>query len=291
MDVPVPSTLVLLSIIGPNVLSGNATTQYTAIATFSDGSSKPVVASWGTDSPLVTISNSGLLSAGEVSSNLTVTLLASFVSGAVTQTASKSVTVFNSQPTPTFTLTVKVTPNYGSVMEHPDQPTYASGTPVLLTPLAFNGYQFANWSGDASGSMNPLVVTMDTNKIIMANFVSGVSLPRLMSSSISNGIFRFTLQGVIGSDYGVQVSSDLVRWVSLSTNTIPPIGSLALTDPLPTGQRERFYRAILLSQTAPVPVATVLIPAGSFQMGDSFAEARTDDTSELPIHSVTVSAF
>ncbi len=39
---------------------------------------------------------------------------------------------------------------------------------------------------------------------------------------------------------------------------------------------------------APAPAGMVLIPAGSFQMGDSFGEG---DSSERPVHSVTVSAF
>jgi len=39
---------------------------------------------------------------------------------------------------------------------------------------------------------------------------------------------------------------------------------------------------------APSPPEMVLIPAGSFQMGDSFGEGWGD---ELPVHTVAVSAF
>jgi len=42
-----------------------------------------------------------------------------------------------------------------------------------------------------------------------------------------------------------------------------------------------------LAQVQPLP-DMVLIPAGSFQMGDSFDEGDSD---ELPVHTVTVSAF
>jgi hypothetical protein len=41
---------------------------------------------------------------------------------------------------------------------------------VQLIATPNTGYVFSSWSGDASGSINPLVVTMDANKIITANF-------------------------------------------------------------------------------------------------------------------------
>ena len=67
-----------------------------------------------------------------------------------------------------FTLTVNA--QNGTVDRNPNQPTYASGTTVQLTPRPDPLYEFVNWTGDASGSANPLPVLMDRNKIINANF-------------------------------------------------------------------------------------------------------------------------
>jgi fibronectin type 3 domain-containing protein len=43
---------------------------------------------------------------------------------------------------------------------------------VELTATADSGYGFANWSGDAIGTSNPVLVTMDGDKSITANFIS-----------------------------------------------------------------------------------------------------------------------
>ena len=51
----------------------------------------------------------------------------------------------------------------------------------------------------------------------------------------------------------------------------------------------RFYRVVVLSaETSTTPSGMVLIPAGAFQMGDTFYEGAVF---EIPIHTVDVSAF
>src|SRR5262249_19744876 len=59
----------------------------------------------------------------------------------------------------------------GSVTKVPNQPLYDGGTGVQLTATPAADYVFQSWSGDASGSQNPLSVTMNTNKAITANFI------------------------------------------------------------------------------------------------------------------------
>ncbi len=58
----------------------------------------------------------------------------------------------------------------GSVGKSPIQASYNFGSSVVLTPTANSGYSFTSWSGDASGTSNPLSVIMDANKSITANF-------------------------------------------------------------------------------------------------------------------------
>src|SRR5206468_3460681 len=69
----------------------------------------------------------------------------------------------------TYTLSV-TTAGSGTVAKSPDQPTYNHGTVVQLTASPAAGWHFVGWSGDASGTANPLSVTMDGNKNITATF-------------------------------------------------------------------------------------------------------------------------
>ncbi|MBI2906268.1 MAG: hypothetical protein HYX92_01290, partial [Chloroflexi bacterium] len=95
-----------------------------------------------------------------------------------------------STPTPTstvpasarFTLTIQRQPVYGGQVSASPTPgadgKHASGTQVTLTVATWGPYAcnptpywtFTGWGGDASGSANPLTITMDSNKTIYAYF-------------------------------------------------------------------------------------------------------------------------
>ena len=85
----------------------------------------------------------------------------------ITMTADRTITA--TFTINTYTLSVSSGAN-GSVTKSPDQPAYDHGTIVQLTAVPLTGYHLANWGGDASGSANPLAVTMDGNKTISATF-------------------------------------------------------------------------------------------------------------------------
>ena len=53
----------------------------------------------------------------------------------------------------------------------PTDGTYDSGTVVELSATADEGYVFDGWSGNASGTDNPLQITMDADKNITALFI------------------------------------------------------------------------------------------------------------------------
>jgi hypothetical protein len=77
-----------------------------------------------------------------------------------------------------YSLTIASDPIGSSTFHAPTQNCpggYTSGTVVQLTALPVSGYVFQNWSGDASGNVNPLSIEMDGNKNISAN-LRGVSL-------------------------------------------------------------------------------------------------------------------
>ena len=83
-----------------------------------------------------------------------------------------------------FTLTVNVNGS-GAVNRDPTNSIIPSGANVILTAIS-NGpsWYFASWSGDATGSDNPLNVTMDSNKVITATFLQ---LPSYTLTLVTNG--------------------------------------------------------------------------------------------------------
>jgi len=74
--------------------------------------------------------------------------------------------------TPLYTLTANVSSSGGGIVERsPDQTNYTQGTIVIVTAKPTNNcYEFTGWSGVATGTTNPLLITMDGNKTLTANF-------------------------------------------------------------------------------------------------------------------------
>ena len=58
----------------------------------------------------------------------------------------------------------------GTTDPEPGTYTYDSGTEVIIEAIPEIGYRFSGWSGDASGTTNPITITMDSDKSIKANF-------------------------------------------------------------------------------------------------------------------------
>jgi hypothetical protein len=86
-------TLSSLNISGPDSLNENTSATYTANAIWSDGSTSVVTPAWSENSAYATISTSGVLTASEVTSAQMVTVTATYTSGDITKTATKSVSI------------------------------------------------------------------------------------------------------------------------------------------------------------------------------------------------------
>ncbi|TVZ56903.1 putative repeat protein (TIGR02543 family)/predicted secreted protein (Por secretion system target) [Lutibacter sp. Hel_I_33_5] len=86
----------------------------------------------------------------------------------ITMDADKNVTAVFAKIQHSLTLTA----TNGSVATNPNPTngTYDYGTAITLTPTPNAGYQFDGWSGDASGTTDPLTITMDADKNITAMF-------------------------------------------------------------------------------------------------------------------------
>ena len=90
-------TLVSISITGDNEIAGGETAPYVCTATWSDGAAMPVTPSWSLSSTQhASVDASGKVTNRNVTeTNQSVTLTASYTSGGVTLTASKSITLTN----------------------------------------------------------------------------------------------------------------------------------------------------------------------------------------------------
>nr|WP_290427025.1 HYR domain-containing protein [Algoriphagus limi] len=68
-----------------------------------------------------------------------------------------------------YSLTTSVV-GEGIIVRDPNQNQFLDGSTVSLTPIPAEGWSFVKWSGDATGSDNPLQLTMNADKQIVAEF-------------------------------------------------------------------------------------------------------------------------
>jgi len=69
-----------------------------------------------------------------------------------------------------YTLTL-YTNGSGSVSPDNIHNPHPAGVKITITATASNGWYFADWTGDASGSENPIIVTMNSDLAITGNFL------------------------------------------------------------------------------------------------------------------------
>jgi len=68
------------------------------------------------------------------------------------------------------TYTLVITSKNGTVTKSPDKVSYNHNETVVLAATPNAGYSFTSWSDGATGSTNPLTITMDSDKSITASF-------------------------------------------------------------------------------------------------------------------------
>jgi uncharacterized repeat protein (TIGR02543 family) len=73
----------------------------------------------------------------------------------------------------------------GTVTRDPKSGCYANGSSVTLMAIPASGYEFTGWTGDATGDANPLTITIDAAKNIVANFDS-FTTATLVSRFVAN---------------------------------------------------------------------------------------------------------
>ena len=218
-------TLSSIAISGATSVNEGAAATYTATATWSDNTTSAVAPAWSVTTAYATISSAGVLTAATVSANQTVTVSASYTSGSVTRTASRTVTVVNvpsSVPAAPGNMTIS-----GPISHSPetwqlawDPVTKYAGGAALETsrPVRYTVY----WTRDptmAPGTLIPL-----------ASLLPGTSIdfPPGAHAMANNERVYFTAVAVL-SDTGDQssLSADL-SWVVSNRGPDKPTGASIL---------------------------------------------------------------
>lgn len=160
--------------------------------------------------------NSGTTNgAGAYNSGASVTVSATPASGFTFTNWKEGANIVSSNMNYTFTLdgnrdlvanftaiasgfTLNVTAVHGSVTKNPNQLTYNNGDDVILTASPDAGYEFSSWSGDASGTSNPLTITMNADKNVTANFtlIPVVSCTPAVDLGLANGYAILAESGI-----------------------------------------------------------------------------------------------
>lgn len=148
---------------------------------------------------------------------------------------------------------------------------YTSGISVTLTATPDSGSIFTGWSGGGCPGTGTCTVTIDTDKTIKATF-----------STIA--------KGDLNNDGKVDLIDAIIAVQVMSK--ISPAQNYYKTADVNGDGRTGLPEAIYILQTtaelrAASPAGMVLIPAGTFQLGDAI-DGMSDAT---PVHTVTLSAF
>ncbi|HOX58450.1 MAG TPA: formylglycine-generating enzyme family protein [Candidatus Paceibacterota bacterium] len=115
--------------------------------------------------------------------------------------------------------------------------------------------------------------------------------PVITNLTMVAGVVRFDVQSDLGLTNQIQCCTNLgqPQWKVL-TNLVVSESPYEYVDTGAAAVSQRFYRVEELVSIAPPPPGMVLIPAGSFPMGNCMASGE-GDPDELPLHTVYVSAF
>jgi len=134
---------------------------------------------------------------------------------------------------------------HGQVTVDPPANFYSTGQGVTLTALVDPGQNFLGWSGDASGTENPLSLIMTQSKVVNANFTgaASVQVDRAKGDGLTSAGFRFSILSDPHLAWQVRASSNLTSWQSLGTVTNSST-EVQFTDPGALNSARRFYQVL-----------------------------------------------
>lgn len=130
----------------------------------------------------------------------------------------------------------------GTVQVSPAGNVFNTNQSVSITASPLAGQGFLNWSGDASGTQNPVSVAMTQSRVVTANFTNWPVLVANQQSLTPQGFQLSVLSGP-GLVYGIQASANMRTWTNLGVVT-NVTGTASFTDLTGTNLPARFYRGV-----------------------------------------------
>ena len=118
-----------------------------------------------------------------------------------------------------------ITVGGGQASMSPVQANYASNSTVTITATASNGWTFLNWSGDASGTNNPLSFTVNAT----ATNIQAVFGTPVMANVIGNGTVQLSASNLVAYRTTVQATAVpsngvfFLQWSGAATGTNNPV--------------------------------------------------------------------
>jgi hypothetical protein len=135
----------------------------------------------------------------------------------------------------------------GRVSLSPRANRYTSGQNVTITALPDPGQQFFGWSGDASGTQNPLTLAITHNTLVTASFskLPCLAFRNCVTMDSTPDLARVILTATAGSQYEIQTSYNLHDW-NPCANLTNSFGWVQFAEPLSNSPPQKFYRARLV---------------------------------------------
>ena len=154
-----------------------------------------------------------------------------------TVTAPNASSTYTANFTTQYPLTLAASPvDGGTITATPASADgyYNAGTVVHVSATSASGYQFVNWSGDATGTASSPAVTMSVARAVTATFTNG-PLPQTITfgalSGVTYGVAPFSITATASSGLTVSFASapPSVCTVAGSTVTIAGAGTCSIT--------------------------------------------------------------
>ena len=161
-----------LEISGPGTVEEESTASYIATATWENGRTSLVGANWGENSSYTTINSTGTLTTTAVSTDTSITVSASYLSGGVTATDDHSVTMLDVPIVLTgLTITGSTTVNENSGASYTATAAWSDGSTSTVTPSWSDNSAYASIS--SSGYFTTYEVGSDQYATITASYIYG----------------------------------------------------------------------------------------------------------------------
>jgi len=215
----VAAALTGITISGAASVNEGGTARYSATASWSDGTTTAVSPTWSlAGTAYAAINSVGVLTAGSVSADQTVTVNASFTAGGATRTASRAVVVVNvEQPDPASARHLRISkpdtlPQDTWRLSWDAVTTYANGEELAAgAAVLYNVY----WSRDPSLAADNLVL------LTTATTATHVDFPPLSQGMVQQERVYFTLRTILGSGNPSALSEPL-PWRVLNRSPVAP---------------------------------------------------------------------